>query len=50
MRTDLTHLNAHLPHHASRWWIGHAVVAVVVGVALLYGAAVLLVLAGRLLL
>lgn len=39
MRTSTHHL--HLPHHSSRWWMGHVVIAVAVGALLVYGAAVL---------
>ena len=48
MRTSLAHL--HVPHHASTWWLGHTAAAVAGACVLVYAAAVLLVLAGRLLL
>lgn len=50
MRTDLTHLHVQLPHHDSRWWLGHTALAVVLFAVLLYAAAVLLVLLGSMLL
>lgn len=50
MRTDLTHLHVDMPHHDSRWWLGHTVLALVLLAVLLYAAAVLLVLAGSMLL
>ena len=42
MRTALDRL--HVPHHRSGWWVGHTVGAVVGALALLYAAAVLLLL------
>ena len=50
MRTDLVHLHVGLPHHDSRWWLGHTALAVVLLAVLLYAAAVLLALAGSMLL
>jgi hypothetical protein len=50
MRTDLNHLSVHVPHHASRWWLGHVALTVALSAALLYAAAVLLVFAGRMML
>jgi hypothetical protein len=43
VRTSTHHL--HLPHHSSGWWVGHIVLAVVLGALLVYGAAVLVALA-----
>jgi hypothetical protein len=50
MRTDLVHLHVQMPHRDSRWWLGHTALAVVLAAVLLYAAAVLLVLAGTMLL
>ncbi len=47
MRTAVNRL--HLPHHPSGWWIGHTLLAVGGLFVLTYAAAVLLVVAGRLL-
>ena len=44
MRT--THQQLHLPHHTSRWWVGHTAVAVAGAVVALYAAALLLVMVG----
>ncbi|NYG06655.1 hypothetical protein BJ986_001142 [Phycicoccus badiiscoriae] len=48
MRTALAQL--HVPHHETRWWLSHSAVAIAVGALLVYAAAVLLVVAGVLLL
>ena len=42
MRTTLDHLHLHRPHHTSRWWLGHAALAVLAALVLLYAAGVLL--------
>ena len=52
MRTALAHLHVphpQVPHHEPRWWLGHSLVAVATAAVVVYGAAVLLVLAGVLL-
>jgi hypothetical protein len=57
MRTALAHLHVphphvphlHVAHHEPRWWLGHSLVAVAAAALVVYGAAVLLVLAGVLL-
>ena len=49
MRTSLVHLHVphpHLPHHEPTWWLGLSLVAVAAAALVIYGAAVLLVLAG----
>lgn len=40
MTTTQTHL--HLPHHSSKWWVGHTAAAVTATIAVLYVAAVAL--------
>lgn len=50
MRTDLAHLHVDMPHHDSRWWVAHTALAVVLLAVVVYAAAVLLVLAGTMLL
>ena len=57
MRTSLVHLHVphphgphpHMAHHEPTWWLGHGLVAVAAAALVVYGAAVLLVLAGVLL-
>jgi hypothetical protein len=52
MRTTLAHLHVphpHVAHHEPKWWLGHSLVAVAAAALMIYGAAVLLVLAGVLL-
>jgi hypothetical protein len=52
MRTTLAHLHVphpHVAHHEPTWWLGHSLVAVAAAALMIYGAAVLLVLAGVLL-
>ena len=57
MRTALAHLHVphpqvphpQVPHHEPSWWLSHGLVAVVAAALMVYGAAVLLVLAGVLL-
>lgn len=47
MRTATARLHVH--GHTSGWWLGHTAAAVAAGLAVVYLAAVLLVLAARLL-
>ena len=52
MRTALAQLHVphpHVPHHEPSWWVSHSLVAVAAAALMIYGAAVLLVLAGVLL-
>jgi len=52
MRTTLAHLHVphpHVAHHEPKWWLSHSLVAVAAAALMIYGAAVLLVLAGLLL-
>lgn len=39
----------HVPHHEPKWWLSYSLVAVAAAALVIYGAAVLLVLAGVLL-
>ena len=48
MRTALAHLHVphpQVPHHEPKWWLSHSLVAVAAAALMIYGAAVLLVLA-----
>lgn len=52
MRTTLARLHVphpHVEHHEPKWWLSHSLVAVAAAALIIYGAAVLLVLAGVLL-
>ena len=43
MRTmSTTHDHLHLPHHSSKWWVGHMAAAVTGTIVVLYVAAVAL--------
>ena len=43
MRTmSTTHDHLHLPHHSSKWWVGHTAAAVTGTIVVLYVAAVAL--------
>jgi hypothetical protein len=49
MRTALAHLHVphpHVAHHEPTWWLSHGLAAVAAAALIIYGAAVLLVLAG----
>ena len=48
MRTALAHLHVphpQVPHHEPKWWVSHSLAAVAAAALMIYGAAVLLVLA-----